>query len=65
MRQQEGKPETGPVISHADESEDLPAAIVEAMKRQRLEVVGLRREGVKSPMPGLVERAIEQLVKRD
>ena len=43
---------------------DLPAAIAEAMKRQRLEGGGLRREGIKSPMLELAERAVEEMVER-
>lgn len=49
----------------AYEPEDLPGAIMEAMKRQRLEVGGSRREGVKSTLLELVERAIEELENRD
>ena len=48
----------------AFEPEDLPGVIMEAMRRQRLEGGGLRREGIKSPILGLVEGAVKEMVER-
>lgn len=35
------------------------------MKRQRLKGEGWRQEGIKSPMLGLVAKAIEEMIKPD
>jgi hypothetical protein len=55
----------GRVIA-AYEPEDLPGAIEEAMKRQKEKGKGKNeeREGKRSPMLGLVARAIEESIRK-